>query len=267
MFLCQLGLLGLVFYFSQTQALTIPSGLSLSDRKEVIRILGLNASNKALSNPYPLGGYSGFEIGYSLEFVNVADLKQLGCTAGSAGCNNTSDAQSTEWRFSRVTIGKGLYHNIDLFLSFVVPTSGVRFSDYGGMVRWSFYQAEFLPINFSMLIHADSLNFGDRFANQNYGAELIAGVNVDDFALYFGGGLVQSTGTFVGVSSSGQCGTDCTVDTNDPNVNVVTRTISHRLTETHSMVGFSWHYQNIFAAAQVDRYRDAVYSVKAGLRF
>jgi hypothetical protein len=33
------------------------------------------------------------------------------------------------------------------------------------------------------------------------------------------------------------------------------------------VVGISLHFNDLFAAAEVDRYRDAVYSLKAGLHF
>lgn len=259
--------LSLVGAATSAFAFEIPKGLNNADREEVIRIVGLTSASKALSNPYPLGGYSGFEIGYSVEFVNVRDIRRLGCAPGSSGCGNTNLSDETEWRFSRLTIGKGLYNDIDVFFSFMAPSGSVNASDYGGMLRWSFYQAEFLPINLALIVHGNQLNFGDAFMDRNLGAELMAGVNVDNFALYFGGGYLESTGTFIG-GDGGPCTTPgCTVDNNDPAVNSTTHTVSNTVRETHTVVGFSLHYENIFAAAQVDRYRDAVYSMKVGLRF
>lgn len=242
-------------------AFEIPNGLNATDRREVVRTIGLNSAPKALSNPYPLGGYSGFEVGYSLEVINIRDIRRI----GSSGNNDFSD--QTEWRYSRLTVGKGLYNNIDLFLSWMPPTGNVRASDYGAQLRWSFYQAAFLPVNLSMMAYFNQLNYNDTFMNRNVGAELMAGVNVNNFALYFGGGMVQAHGTFIGKNDSGTCGEDCTVDPNDPEVNGSSHTVSNSVTESHTFVGFSLHFQNLFAAAQVDRYRDAVYSAKVGMRF
>jgi hypothetical protein len=249
---------------SWAYAFDLPKGLSSADRDEIVRTLGLNTADKLLTNPYPLGGYSGFEVGYSVEFVNIRDIRRLGCTPGTSGCGNSSYLDESEWRYSRFTIGKGLYNDIDLFFSFMAPTGGVRASDYGGMLRWSFFQAEFLPINLSFVAHANQLNFNDSFIDRNVGGELLAGINVDNFALYFGGGMLESTGTFIGASGNCQ---DCTVDSTDDSVNALTHTVSNTVTETHTVVGFSLHFDNLFAAAQVDRYRDAVYSMKVGLRF
>ncbi len=261
------ALLFLFLFTCQANAFQIPKGLTAGDRKEVVRTVGLNSANKLLTNPYPLGGYSGFEIGYSMEFVNVRDLRRLGCTPGGAGCANTGYSDDTEWRFSRLTIGKGLYNDVDLFFSFIPPTGPERISDYGGFLRWSFFQAQFLPINLSALVHFNQLNFEDIYMNRNVGAELIAGVNVDNFALYFGGGVVEARGTFIGPDLSGVCANDCRVGAGDPDLNTGNRTVSNSLRETHTVIGLSLHYDNLFAAAQVDRYRDAVYSLKAGLRF
>ncbi len=247
-------------------ALSIPKGLTAADRKEVIRTIGMNSATKALSNPYPLGGYSGFEIGYSVEFINVRDIRRLGCAPGSPGCANTSLSDDTEWRYSRLTIGKGLYKDVDAFFSFSPPTGSVRVSDYGGALRWSFFQAQFLPINISGMVHFNQMNFSDAFMNRNFGGEIMAGVNVDNFSLYFGGGMLESRGTFIG-SNGGTCGPDCTVSPGDPDVGAVEHTVTNKVQETHSVVGMSLHYENLFAAAQVDRYRDAVYSLKLGLRF
>lgn len=261
------GLFLLLFFFNYAHAFSIPNGLSAADRKEVVRTVGLNSANKFLTNPYPLGGYSGFEIGYSMEFVNVRDLRRLGCTPGTPGCANTAYSDDTEWRFSRLTIGKGLYNNVDLFFSFIPPTGPERLSDYGGFLRWSFFQAQFLPINLSAIVHYNQLNFEDVYMNRNIGAELMAGVNVDNFALYFGGGMVEARGTFIGPDINFACGNDCRVGNNDPELNTKTRTVSNSMRETHTVIGLSLHYENLFAAAQVDRYRDAVYSLKVGLRF
>ena len=119
----------LIFLFSLNAiALEIPKGLTKSDRTEMVRILGLNSATKILSNPYPLGGYSGLEVGYSLEFVNVRDMRRLGCAPGSLGCLNTNLPEETEWRYSRLTVGKGLYSDVDAFFSFMPPVGGVNVS-------------------------------------------------------------------------------------------------------------------------------------------
>jgi hypothetical protein len=116
------------------------------------------------------------------------------------------------------------------------------------------------------LVHFNSLNFNDTFMNRNFGAELMVGVNVDNFAVYFGGGMLEAQGTFI-ASNGAVCGEECTVDGGDTEVDRSSNTVTNKVTEMHSVVGISAHFENLFAAAQVDRYRDAVYSMKLGLRF
>src|SRR5476651_1584350 len=102
-------------------AFDIPSGLNQSDRREIVRTLGLNSATKMLDNPYPLGGYSGFEIGLSSEFIDIRDIRHLGCAPGSAGCGNKTYSDESEWNYSRLTIGKGLYKDLDIFIHFIAP--------------------------------------------------------------------------------------------------------------------------------------------------
>lgn len=259
-----IALISFSLFSMSVSALEIPRGLNATDRREVVRTIGLNSAPKALSNPYPLGGYSGFEVGYSVEFINVRDIRRLGCVPNTTNCDNNY-SNETEWRYSRLTIGKGLYNDVDVFFSFIPPTGGVRASDYGAQVRWSFFQAQFLPVSLSLIGYFNQLNFNDVFMNRNMGTELMAGVNVNNFALYFGGGWLQAEGTFVGGTTL-NC-EDCTVNSTDPEVNSISRTVTNRVEASHTVVGFSFHYENLFAAAQVDRYRDAVYSLKLGMRF
>ena len=256
----------LILFSAHIWAFDIPTGLNESDRREIIRTIGLNSSTKMLNNPYPLGGYSGFEIGLSTEFVDIRDARRLGCEPGTAGCRNTAISDETSWRYSRLTIGKGLYDDIDIFFHFMAPIGSVNVSDYGGALRWSVYQARFLPITISLVGHFDQLNYRDAFTNQNLGAEAIVGVNVDSFALYFGGGMIQSAGTFVG-GCTASSPLNCTVDPSDTSVDPNSKTVTNKLRSTHTVVGLSLMYENLFLAAEVDRYQDAVYSMKAGVRF
>lgn len=256
----------LILLCARAWAFDIPTGLNESDRREIVRTLGLNAATKMLDNPYPLGGYSGFEFGLSTEFVDIRDIRRLGCAPGSAGCRNTGYSDETSWRYSRLTIGKGLYDDFDVFFHFMAPLGSVNVSDYGGALRWSVYQARFLPINVSVIGHFDQMNYRDAFANQNIGGEVIVGVNVDSFALYFGGGMIRAAGTFIG-GCTASSSSNCTVDPNDTSVDPNSKTVTNKVTSTHTVVGLNLNYDDLFCAAEVDRYQDAVYSLKIGVRF
>ena len=234
-------------------AVTIPKQLDKEDRISVVKLLGLTTSTKLLTNPYPLGGYSGFEVGLSLELIDIRDLNGLG--AGS-------DDGDQELRYPRLTIGKGLYNNIDLFLHFAPMSSGSEMTSFGGAIRYSFYEAKFLPVNVAVVMNADHVNINNDFENVSLGADLVAGIYVNNFSLYFGAGQLRATGTFIGGTNA-----DGTVDVGDPQLGGLTNTVSHTVTQTHSYLGATLHFEDAFAAAQIDRYPETVYSARVGLRF
>lgn len=235
---------------TSAHGIEIPTQLSATDRKDVVQILGISTSSKSISNPYPLGGYSGLELGLSLEFVDTQDLSRLG----------SKTEPDPEFRYPRLTIGKGLYNDLDFFVHFIPYNENSNVSEYGAMVRWSFFEAQFLPVNLSLLLHGNQLNVSDSFTNQTLGAELMCGINTNNFALYFGGGQLKARGEF----QSG--GSNSIIDPSDPALSLKTKTIRETVRQSHSFVGFSLHFADYFLAAQIDRYEDVVYAVNLGLR-
>ncbi|MCB0369656.1 MAG: hypothetical protein KDD45_09480 [Bdellovibrionales bacterium] len=257
-------LTSLVFLFGpHAWSVEIPKRLTESDRSVVIRTLGLNSSTKILSNPYPLGGYSGLELGVSLELIDTKELSRLGCEPGVGSCPNTSRSDEKEFAYPRFTIGKGLYNDLDIFLSFALPTPGVELSDFGGQIRWNFFETEFLPIVISGVLQGNQMNINNSFTTQNVSLALIAGVTVDDFSIYFGGGYIRSESQFT-------CGDqeDGVIDSFDPACQASNSGYINQVEHgSHSLVGINLMFNEIFLAAQIDRYRDPVFSAKLGLRF
>lgn len=233
-------------------AIEIPRGLTSADRTEVTKMLGVNTSSKLLTNPYPLGGYSGFEAGVSVEVINVEDLKRLGLKL-------TNDER--EFRYPKISVGKGLYNDIDMFLHFVPPAPGSKISEYGGLIRWSFFQAKFVPINISWNVHASQIDINDSFSSLTAGTNLVSGINVQNFSIYFGVGFLESKGTFMGGTTD-----QGVVNPTDPDFDHSTFTASSKVRQFHSQVGVTVHFSDYFLAAQIDRYQDPVYSAKLGAR-
>ncbi len=254
----------LVFFFLsfKSWAITIPKHLSSEDRRVLVQTLGINTSSKVLGNPYPLGGYWGLEFSVSMELVDLTNLQALGCEPGSPGCPNGESAKDQELTYARLTFGKGLFNDLDFFLSFIPPSSGQRLSDFGGSLRWTFFKAKFAPINLLTVLHGTQMNFNDALSSITFGGDLLVGINVENFALYFGTGLLQSNAKFVAGT-----GSDSLIAPGDPNVDPSNNLVFEEVRSTHSVVGVSLHYSDYFAAAQIDRYQDPVYSAKLGLRF
>ena len=229
--------------------LELPKGLDHESRIEVVRLVGLGTSSKILSNPFPLGGFSGLEVGVSLELVNVADLSRLG---------EGTSKDEREFRYPRISFGKGLYKDVDIFFHFVPFSEDSKMSEYGGLVRWSFYQTRFLPINLSLLLHGSILNMNDSLVTQTLGSELITGISVNNFSLYFGGGFLSSSAEFTAQGPDG-----IVIDSDLPGRR---GTIEEIVRESHNFVGITLHLFDLFVAAQIDRYREPVFSLKLGLR-
>lgn len=95
-------LIGLIVSQSAVAAITLPRNLTVPDQKRALEILGFGAAGKLLDNPYPLGGYSGVELGLAAEFVPIDELATLGDTTAEKG----------ELSYYTLTLGKGLYYNI-----------------------------------------------------------------------------------------------------------------------------------------------------------
>lgn len=245
-------------FISPSWALELPKGLRSSELSEVIETVGVNTSTKFLSNPYALGGHSGFEIGISSEYIDVTDLNRL-------GTNGQSDPEEESFSYTRVTIGKGMYYNIDLFVQFIPFSSSNDLSEYGGTLKWMFWENKEFPLNLSALFHTSTITIEDAFTNRSRGWDLMAGINLRQFALYLGGGNVDTKSTFnqnildCNPYPSRVCSTGINLDTDH----------SYRVfaSHPHSFVGVQTGWSRLFLAVQLDKYEQPVYSAKLGLRF
>ncbi|MFZ4404302.1 MAG: hypothetical protein ACOYOK_09400 [Pseudobdellovibrionaceae bacterium] len=234
--------------FEGFSATEIPKQLSESNRLEALKILGLGTAAKILTNPYPLGGHEGLEVGLSSEYLQVGDLSRLG-----AGTNSGS-----ELNFYSLSLTKGTYYNLDTAISFTLFNQEENVSTYNGQVRWGFYQAEFLPLSFGIHVYGGGTNFDDLIFTQTLGVDLVSSISVDDVTLYFGSGVVRSWGTFVG-------GANGVTKANPGQTSGITEGAT--VFETHSVLGLNVDFSKLFFAIQVDRYYLPVYSFKLGYRF
>jgi hypothetical protein len=238
------------FYFfigllisQSTLGMSLPRNLTVPDQKRALEILGFGTAGKLLDNPYPLGGYSGLEIGLATEYVPIDDLSTLGDTTPDKG----------ELNYYTLTLGKGLYYNIDTQLYFTPFVQGDdSVSNFGGHVRWGFYEAVFFPISFSAMLSAGGSNFSNLINVSTIGADLLATVNIENLALYFGGGRVRAIGTFIGGADG---------------ITADQKTVEQDIVEDHSLFGVNIRFDKMFVAFEIDRYTDSVYSGKIGLRF
>jgi hypothetical protein len=231
---------GILFFCSQGSwgALQIPKNLSVGEQELILQILGFSTSFKPLDSPCPLGGYSGLELGLGFENVSTGDIGDLGQTA----------AVDKNLIYPRLTLGKGIFSNIDLFFSFMPYNESTGIGIYSGAIRWGFFQATFVPANFSLLISSTNTNVDNLFISQTIEADLITGVNLDSLSFYVGAGALYGQGQF-----------DYSVTADGSNNNTIGRAF-------HTMIGANFAVSQLFTAVEVDSYNNTTVSMKIGTR-
>lgn len=228
---------------SAPASIQLPQNMTKKNREQALTIIGLGTGSKILSDPYPLGGYAGFEAGFSIETFPSEELGRLG-----SGIKPPQQEAS----LPKLSIGKGLYNNLDIFLQFTPYSHQDELAEFGGIIRWGFYQASFLPLSLSLLAHASNANIANQLSTHTYGFDLVGGIDVENVALFAGLGPAEASGTFVGGSAG-------ITDSKTLETEFVSG--------FHTVIGGNIHFSNYFAALQIDRYSTPVFSGKIGVRF
>lgn len=236
-------ILGSSYSYAET---ILPVSLDKSDRVTMLSILGFGTTPKLISNPYPLGGYKGWELGLSSEFLSMEEIAGLG-VAPSGKVLTKGD-----FNFYNLSFSKGLFENVDTTLSFLPSLQGEGVSGMGFQLRWAFYESPYMPMALSTNIYGGSVNIQSLLGSDSLGADLLCTMSLEDIALYFGFGYAKVIGHFTGGSSG-------ITDDNERHVEAVS--------SSHSLFGLSFQVSKMLFAFQVDRYRDPVYGAKIGFRF
>ncbi len=225
-----------------TWGLELPSDLTRDDQKRVMEVVGLGSNSKFLSNAYPLGGYSGLEVSVGLDTIETSDLSQLGATTD----------QKANLYFPTITVGKGIYNNSDVYFHIVPPSKTIEVAKFGASVRWGFYQALFLPINFSLVFNADTATIKQKLSTRNLGADLLMGMTLSQFSFFLGGGYVNSSGDFAGGANG---------------LTASTQSENQSAESSHFMFGSTYNFEPFFIGVSLNRYVTSVYSLKMGFLF
>jgi len=232
----------LIFFASMSSALEIPQQLTPDDQRRVLEIVGLGTTGKFLSEAHSLGGFSGLELSLSVESINTREISTLG--------NQVSTTQ--QFFYPNLTIGKGIFNNSDIFIYFIPPINNSDLSKYGASFRWSFYEALFLPINFSVITHINSSNIKNQVILRNLGADLLAGMTLNNFSFSFGLGWANSAGNFTGGTNG---------------VTLSQQLEGRKVESSHFTIGGTYKIDAFFFGISLDRYKEEVVTFKAGLRF
>lgn len=178
----------LLFSSSAFAALPIPKSMTQLDRQNAVEVLGFGSGYKNLGDPYPLGGYSGYELGLSLEFLNTKEIATLGAGAPEQATTN----------YLVISMSKGLFYGIDFSLQFSPLGQVEKFSGFGGAMRWGFAELSARPIHFSLQISANSASYQELINTTTQSLDLITGYTSEAWSLYGGVGLIRTSGIFIG---------------------------------------------------------------------
>lgn len=234
----------------------IPRRMNVGDRKIALQVLGFGAASKVLGSPYPFGGHSGFEVGVSSEYIPAQDLKSLGVIP---------PVPRGELNYFSLSIGKGLFYNVDTVLHFTPAFQKEDLTTYGGQIRWMFYEFPFMKGGLSGVLHGSGANYDSLINTRTTGMDLIATVVVEDVSLYFGIGEARALGTFQGGGMNTTTG-ESESTTNSCSAGYCD-TAYEDIRESHTIMGLCLFYSEFFAAFQIDRYYLSTYSARLGFRF
>ena len=233
----------------------LPRRMNETDRLITLQILGFGSASKILANPFPLGGYPGFEIGVTTEYLQVQDLASLG----------DKSSRNRELNFNSFSVAKGLFYNIDTAFHFTPAFQKEDLSSYGGQVRWGFYEFPFIPGGLSLVLSRSDTNYGNLLNARTLGRDIVATIVVEDVALYFGIGDANSAGTFSGGTQTGTA-TESTTDICASPTSYCNSS-NEELTQGHTLFGINVSFNDFFASVEINRYFISSYSAKIGLRF
>lgn len=222
--------------------LPIPSAMSEHDRGVALTILGYGSAMKVLDDPYPLGGYSGLEVGLASSMMTTDQISSLG----------TKTSQQAQTSFNTLSVGKGIYDNIDTFVQFSYLGQQENVMNFGAQVRWGFFQAEYLPVYMSAIFHGDSTNYENLITTTTMGVDGILGVHEGDVTLYVGIGIIRAMGTFAG-------GTGGITDSGV--------TVQNGVEDSRFLAGLNVKFGHMFTAVEIVSYNTPVYGAKLGMRF
>lgn len=237
-----LPLIFIFFTFDSLASLQIPRAMNSHDRHQALKILGFSGVQKIYTDPSPLGGYPGYELGFSYDVIQLKTFEELGTRI------------DTQKDLSYVSLGfsKGLFYDVDLGMSFTPLPQGAGVAAFSGQIHRQIYK-DFYGVNFSLWLHGNSTSFVNVIHTKNLGVLLTADAPFSFGTLYAGAGYLRCIGSFIG-------GADGVTDTAE--------TIQEDIYSAHWLLGGTYNLpKNFFIAVEANAVYQVSYGFKFGQRF
>lgn len=220
---------------------SLPKNLDAGGREALARSLGFGAAMKMAADPRPLGGYDGFQISYSRDYVDISTIKGIGTEGGG---DNMLASNS-------IMVGKGLYYDVDVFLQFT-PPQNEEMGSYGAVARASLYTFRALPFVLGGLIHGSLSQYSNLFGSSIFGYDLYLSFEWKSFVLFSGLGQARGIHTFIG-GPAGLTGAD--------------QNLGVDLLSGHLWGGIAYRSGRWILSGLSEVYFEPLYSVKLGYNF
>ncbi len=237
-----------------SKASYLPRYVAPDDQNKIIETLGFGSSSKISGNPYPLGGNEGLEISLSSEHIPNQALKDIGQVP----------ADTSELKYVTLNLGKGLFYDVDTYLSFSILQESNSLAVYGGHIRWCFYRFESLPISLSTAFHGSGGNFENLLYTRTLGLALYANYHFKALNVYAGWGQSRSIATLRG-------GTPLPADPSAINSEAPISESGDEITlekySPQATMGFSLSLNQYFVGAEATRFINTAYAIKIGTRY
>ena len=226
-----------LFFVATSTAFVLPSNLDRDGKSLVVDALGFGTLAKVNSNPHPLGGSTGVELGLSQESISSSKLGTIGEDPG---------ASSDYFNSSYITFGKGFYNNWDVFLGFAPFGQQIQSQLYGGLLRWCFWNKPLY--RFSLTFHGSGTNIQNKFFSEGSGMDLVSAVTWRNFDFYLGAGPATVSARF------------------SPTILVSTENLYSSSSTVRTFTGITYEWGKYFIATEYHRVRESTYALKLGFR-
>ncbi|MCK6599484.1 MAG: hypothetical protein L6Q37_14050 [Bdellovibrionaceae bacterium] len=178
----------ILFSVNLYAGLKLPTGLDQEKRKTFVKSVLSSSSYKYLSLGYTLGGYEGFELSASLESFPLSKGNIL----------SSSELKEKDYVVQNVTIGKGMFENVDMFFTFSPFIFQKDISIFGMAMKYVFYIDSENPFNLSVLLHGNAVNFANLVGAQSTGLDIIGSYFLKYWTFYLAVGQQRTLASFVG---------------------------------------------------------------------
>ena len=231
----------LVFFLGHSLALAgpFPTALDATDRQEMAQLLGFSSAMKLVSDPYPLGGYEGLQLGLVGESIPVGEFRNWGDGSG----------QSSNLSFASFQIAKGIYKNWDGFVNFALQLGGSTVSSYGAMLRWTFFESQRIPLSMAVNLHGSNNNFANLITGDSAGVLLDIGLYFEKFSSYLAVGRMTANYQF------------------DASLNRDPVAAFGSASDVHLRIGGVYHLRPFFIGLEWNRHLIQHLSLQIGLRY